>query len=74
MKTENRFKEILRSSLGNLFNHCLEFYLEQGVFPKEFVQPLGQGIKEFKQNRACSFIHILAPYELSWPTQGIPSG
>jgi hypothetical protein len=43
-----RFKEVLWRSLRNLFNHCIEFYLEtRGFFPKEFVQPLGQGINEF---------------------------
>jgi hypothetical protein len=31
-KTETRFKEVLRRSLGNLFNHCLEFYLDTRVF------------------------------------------
>jgi hypothetical protein len=74
VQTETRFKEVLRRSLGNLFNHCLEFYLDtRDLFPKEFVQLLGQGTKEFTQNRACSFIHISAPYELSWPAQGSPS-
>jgi hypothetical protein len=34
-----------------IFNHCFEFYLEKGIFPKEFIQPLCQGIKEFTQNR-----------------------
>jgi hypothetical protein len=34
-KTETRFKEVLQRSLGNLFNHCLEFYLDiRGFFPK----------------------------------------
>jgi hypothetical protein len=35
VKTETRLKEVLRRSLGNLFNHCLEFYLEtRHFFPK----------------------------------------
>jgi hypothetical protein len=35
VKTESRFKEVLRRSLRNLFNHCLEFYLEiRGFFLK----------------------------------------
>jgi hypothetical protein len=37
VKTETRFKEVLWRSLGNLFNHCLEFYLKTRGFPKEFV-------------------------------------
>jgi hypothetical protein len=32
-KTETLFKEVLWRSLGNLFNHCLEFYLDiRGFF------------------------------------------
>jgi hypothetical protein len=35
VKTEIQFKEVLRRSLENLFNHCLEFYLEiRGFFLK----------------------------------------
>jgi hypothetical protein len=35
VKAETRFKEVLRRSLGNLFKHCLEFYLDtRGFFPK----------------------------------------
>jgi hypothetical protein len=35
MKAETRFKEVLRRSLGNLFNHFLEFYFDtRGLFPK----------------------------------------
>jgi hypothetical protein len=32
MKTEIQFKEVLRRSLGNLFNNYLEFYLETRGF------------------------------------------
>jgi hypothetical protein len=64
-KTETRFKEVLWRSLGNLFNHCLEFHPDtRGFFPKEFVQPLGQGIKKFSQNRARSFILTSVPCDL----------
>jgi hypothetical protein len=51
VKSETQFKEVLQRSLGNLFNHCLEFYLEtrsfsqrirsttrsenQGIYPKQ---------------------------------------
>jgi hypothetical protein len=35
VKAKTRFKEVLRRSLGNLFNLCLEFYLDtRGFFPK----------------------------------------
>jgi hypothetical protein len=35
VKTETRFKEVSQRSLGNLFKHFLEFYLDTtGFFPK----------------------------------------
>jgi hypothetical protein len=72
-KIETQFKEVFRRSLGNLCNHCLEFYLEtRGFFPKEPVQPLSHGINEFTQNRA--FVHSSTFSAPSWPAQGIPSG
>jgi hypothetical protein len=45
-KTLTWFKEVLWRSLGNLFNHCLEFYLDtRGFFPKNsFNRSLGQEI------------------------------
>jgi hypothetical protein len=68
VKTETPFKEVLYRSLGNFFNHCLEFYLEtRGFFPKNSFNHSIRESMNVPKIGLVRFIHILVPYELSWP-------
>jgi hypothetical protein len=55
-KTKTRFEEVLWKSLGNLFNHCLGFYLDtRGFFPKNSFNHPVRGSRSFPKQGM--FIH-----------------
>jgi hypothetical protein len=74
VKTETRFMEVLQRSLGNLFNHFLEFYLETRVFFSN--NSFNHLVRESMNLPKIEL--VVHPYfsvdELSWPAQGIPLG
>jgi hypothetical protein len=79
MKAEIQFKEVLRRSLGNLFNHCLEFYLDtRGFFLKNSFNHSVRGLRSLpKIGLVRSFLlqhrtNCLAPpKEFLWANQDI---
>jgi hypothetical protein len=65
VKTKTRFKEVLQRSLENLFNHCLEFYLEtRGFFSKNLFNHSVRESTNLPQIGLVRFIHISAPYRI----------
>jgi hypothetical protein len=55
MKTETRFKEVLCRSLGDLFNHCLEFYLDtRGFFLKN---SFNHSVRESRSLHKIGLVH-----------------
>jgi hypothetical protein len=73
MKTETQFKKVLWSSLGNLFNHCLEFYPETRGFSQRIHSTTQSGNQGIYPKQGL-FVHPYFNVVLSWPAQGIHSG